>query len=51
MARDYRKSNDKKTALENAYSDIDIFFTRHPVTEDITSKTDAEAVKLSLIHI
>jgi len=51
MARDYRKSNDKRTALENAYSDLDIFFNRHPVTKDITTKTDAEAVKRSVRNI
>ena len=52
MARDYTKSDSIINALDdNSYSDIDIFFNRHPVTNDITVKKDTDAVKRSLRNI
>jgi len=51
MARDYTKPNSIRTATEKAYSDIDIFFTRHPVTNDIVVKEDTDAIKRSLRNI
>ena len=41
----------KNVATGNIYSDIDLFFTLHPITKDITLKTDAEAVKRSVRNI
>ena len=50
--RDYTNANTKRNALDkNAYSDIDIFFTKHPVTNDIVIKKDSDAVKRSLKNI
>lgn len=36
---------------KNTYSDLDLFLTPHPVTGDITLKTDVEAVKRSVRNI
>jgi len=49
--RDYSTLNSKKTATQDIYTDIDITFERHPITEDITVKKDLEAVKRSLKNI
>ena len=50
--RDYTNANTKRNALDkNAYSDIDIFFTKHPVTNYIVIKKDSDAVKRSLKNI
>lgn len=36
---------------KSLYSDLDLFLTPHPVTGDITLKTDTEAVKRSVRNI
>lgn len=41
----------KNVATPNIYADLDLFMTLHPVTKDITLKTDAEAVKRSVRNI
>lgn len=38
-------------ALEPIFADIDFSFTRHPVSNDITRKTDNEAIKLSIKNL
>ncbi len=51
MARDYTKATSILDATENAYSDLDIFFTKHPVTNDITAKKGADAIKRAVRNI
>jgi phage baseplate assembly protein W len=41
----------KTVVTENNYSDINLSFTPHPITGDITRKTDVEAVKRSVKNI
>tara|TARA_Y100000996_G_scaffold395590_1_gene360954 strand:- start:1651 stop:2082 length:432 start_codon:yes stop_codon:yes gene_type:complete len=50
-SRDYIKPNAKNVATKDIYTDIDISFERHPITEDITVKRDVDAVKRSLKNI
>lgn len=38
-------------ALEPIFADIDFNFTRHPISNDITRKTDNEAIKISLKNL
>ena len=45
------KSEGKNVATPNRYKDLDIFFTPHPVTGDITVKTDTDAVRRSVRNI
>jgi len=49
--RDYNKTNTKLTATKESYSDLDILFTTHPVSKDVTTKKDADAVKRSVRNI
>ena len=50
-SRDYIKPNAKNVASKDIYTDIDISFERHPITNDITVKKDVDAVKRSLKNI
>jgi len=50
MATEYINEG-KTVAVKDLYSDIDITFTRHPISNDITKKTDADAVKRSVRNI
>jgi phage baseplate assembly protein W len=50
-SRDYTKPNSKTTAVKDAYSDLDIMFTSHPVTNDITVKKDTDAIKRAVRNI
>ena len=49
--RDFTKTSNKLTANKESYSDLDILFTAHPVTKDVTTKKDADAVKRSVRNI
>mgnify|MGYP001203329976 CR=1 FL=1 len=49
--RDFAKTNTKLTATKESYSDLDILFTAHPVSKDVTTKKDADAVKRSVRNI
>ncbi len=49
--RDFTKTNNKLTATKESYSDLDILFTAHPVSKDVTTKKDADAVKRSVRNI
>tara|TARA_Y100000004_G_scaffold166095_1_gene197537 strand:+ start:6112 stop:6540 length:429 start_codon:yes stop_codon:yes gene_type:complete len=51
MARDYTKPNSKTVAIPDLYSDLDITFERHPVTNDVVLKKDSDAIKRSLKNI
>lgn len=50
-SRDYTKPNLKTTSIKNEYSDIDIMFTAHPISGDITTKKDSDAVKRAVRNI
>jgi|TARA_B110000908_G_scaffold150759_1_gene185002 phage baseplate assembly protein W len=45
------KSEGINVATPKKYADLDIFFTPHPVTGDITVKTDTDAVRRSVRNI
>ena len=49
--RDFRKTNTLNSATKESYTDIDIMFTAHPVSKDVTTKKDADAVKRSVRNI
>jgi len=49
--RDFRKTNTINSATKESYTDIDIMFTAHPVSKDVTTKKDADAVKRSVRNI
>ena len=42
---DYVKSKSKNVAVPNAYKDLDLFFTAHPITGDVATKSDSDAVR------
>jgi len=44
-------NNGKTVATKNIYSDMDITMRAHPVTGDITLKTDTDAIKRSVRNI
>ena len=50
-SRDYTKPNSKTTSIKNEYSDIYIMFTAHPISGDITTKKDSDAVKRAVRNI
>ena len=50
-SRDYTKPNSTNTAIKNEYSDLDILFTAHPISGDVTTKKDSDAVKRSVRNI
>lgn len=41
----------KKVALEKKYSDLDLFFSAHPITGDVTKRTDSDAIRRSVRNI
>ncbi len=49
--RDYIKPNSKVTAVANEYTDLDIMFTAHPISGDIISKKDSDAVKRAVRNV
>lgn len=44
-------NNGKTVASENIYSDLNLSFKPHPITGDITRKTDVDAVKQSIKNL
>ena len=48
---DYVKSKSKNVATPNAYKDLDLFFTAHPITGDVTTKSDSDAVRRAVRNI
>ena len=50
-SRDYTKPNSTNTTIKNEYSDLDILFTAHPISGDVTTKKDSDAVKRSVRNI
>ena len=49
--RDYTTATSKKQASKDLFSDIDITFERHPITDDIVVKKDVDAVKRAVKNI
>ena len=45
------KSQGKNVAAKEVYSDLDMNFTAHPITGDITIKKDSDAIKQSVKNI
>jgi len=45
------KSQGKNVASKEVYSDLDMNFTAHPITGDITIKKDSDAIKQSIKNI
>ena len=48
---DYIKPNSKNVAIKEAYKDLDLNFMAHPITGDVTTKSDSEAVKRAVKNI
>ena len=48
---DYVKPNSKNVAIKEAYKDLDLNFMAHPITGDVTTKADSEAVKRAVKNI
>jgi len=48
---DYVKSDGKNVAIKSTYKDLDLLFTRHPITGDIATKSDSDAVRRSVRNI
>lgn len=44
-------SEAKVITSKNKYSDLDLFFTPHPITKDLTVKTDTDSIKRSVKNI
>ena len=49
--RDFTKTNTINSATKESYTAVDIMFTAHPVSKDVTTKKDADAVKRSVRNI
>ena len=48
---DYVKANSKNVAIKSAYRDLDLLFTAHPITGDVATKTDSDAVRRAVKNI
>ena len=48
---DYVKSKSKNVATPNAYKDLDLAFTPHPITGDVATKSDSDAVRRAVRNI
>ena len=48
---DYVKPNSKNVAVPNAYKDLDLAFTAHPITGDVATKSDSDAVRRAVRNI
>ena len=48
---DYVKPNSKNVAIKEAYKDLDLNFMAHPITGDVTTKSDSDAVKRAVKNI
>ncbi len=49
--RDYTKSGASIVSNRESFSDLDLTFTAHPVTGDIVTKKDANAIRQSIKNI
>lgn len=45
------KNNASRVATDNLYSDLDLLFQAHPVTGDVTRKTDIASIKRAVKNI
>ena len=48
---DYVKPKSKNVATPNAYKDLDLLFTAHPITGDVATKSDSDAVRRAVRNI
>ena len=48
---DYVKPNSKNVAIKSAYKDLDLAFTAHPITGDVGTKSDSDAVRRAVRNI
>lgn len=48
---DYSKPSTKIDAIKNEYTDLDLLFVANPISGDVTTKKDADAVKRSVKNI
>ena len=48
---DYSKPSTKVDAIKNEYTDLDLLFIANPISGDVTTKKDADAVKRSVKNI
>jgi len=51
MAIDITNKSKQVATSDNAFSDLDLLFRRHPQTGDVVVRTDAEAVKRAVRNI
>ena len=51
MMVDYVVNKGKNVAIKEAYKDLDLNFMAHPITGDVTTKSDSEAVKRAVKNI
>ena len=48
---DYVVNKGKNVAIKEAYKDLDIYFTANPITGDVSTKSDSDAVKRAVRNI
>jgi len=48
---DYVVNKGKNVAVKEAYKDLDLFFTAHPITGDVATKSDSDAVRRAVRNI
>ena len=48
---DYVVNKAKNVAIKEAYKDLDLFFTAHPITGDVATKSDSDAVRRAVRNI
>ena len=48
---DYVVNKGKNVAIMEAYKDLDLFFTAHPITGDVATKSDSDAVRRAVRNI
>ena len=48
---DYVKTNSKNVAVKSTYKDLDLAFTAHPITGDVATKSDSDAVRRAVRNI
>ena len=48
---DYVVNKGKNVAIKEAYKDLDLFFTAHPITGDVATKSDSDAVRRAVRNI
>tara|TARA_B100000287_G_scaffold167992_1_gene158505 strand:+ start:77 stop:499 length:423 start_codon:yes stop_codon:yes gene_type:complete len=49
--RDWTTANSKRVSEESVFTDLDLNFVAHPLTGDITTKKDADAIKRAVKNI